>query len=104
MQDNLQTYSYKQLEQKSKYRNMILTKLHYGMLEYHTLENEINNLNLTNNINNYDNQQQDNDELTDKQIYNQEDVNDNDYNVNYNDNNIIYDADEDDVEDGDYIF
>ena len=29
---------------------------------------------------------------------------DNDYNSNFNDGNIVYDADEDDVEDGDFIF
>ena len=87
-----------------EYRNMILQKLHYGMLEYHSLENEISNLGLQEHLDNYDNESVERDEMTDKEFYNQDATIDKDNDVNYNDGNIIYDADEDDVEDGDYIF
>ena len=91
-------------EGMDEYRNMILQKLHYGMLEYHSLENEISNLGLQEHLDNYDNESVERDEMTDKEFYNQDATIDKDNDVNYNDGNIIYDADEDDVEDGDYIF
>ena len=87
-----------------EHRNMILSKLHYGILDYHSLEGEISNLGLQDHIDNYDSNTIDNDDITDKQFYNQETQDDNDYNSNFNDGNIVYDADEDNVEDGDYIF
>ena len=91
-------------EGMDEYRNMILQKLHYGMLEYHSLENEISNLGLQEHLTNYDNESVERDDMTDKEFYNQDTAIDKDNDVNYNDGNIIYDADEDDVEDGDYIF
>ena len=74
------------------------------MLEYHSLENEISNLGLQEHLDNYDNESVERDDMTDKEFYNQDTTIDKDNDVNYNDGNIIYDADEDDVEDGDYIF
>ena len=91
-------------EGMDEHRNMILSKLHYGILDYHSLEGEIKNLGLQEHIDNYDSNIQDKDDITDKEFYNQETPDDNDYNSNFNDGNIVYDADEDDVEDGDFIF
>ena len=90
-------------EGMDEYRNMILQKLHYGMLDYHSLENEISNLGLQEHVDNYDNQSVERDDMTDKEFYNQPDTNDIDNNINYNDGNIIYDAEEDDVEDAEYV-
>ena len=90
-------------EGMDEFRNMILQKLHYGMLDYHSLENEISNLGLQEHLPNYDNATQDSDDITDKEFYNVKDENVFDENPNYNDGNIIYDQDEDDIEDADYL-
>ena len=82
-----------------EYRNMILSKLHYGFLEYGNLEQELKTLNLDKDLN-YDNDAVEVDDMNDNEFYN------GDYNElddpNFVDGITVY-ASDDDVEDAEFI-
>ena len=86
----------KTTEGMEEYHNMILSKLHYGLLEYENLESintEIDNVSSDNII--------ENDDANDKEIYKTTTEDDDVLDGNFNDGIMVYDSD-DDVEDEDY--
>lgn len=92
-------YILKTEEGMEEYRNMILSKLHYGFVEYSDLEQELKTLNIDNDLN-YDNNTVDVDDIDDKELYNENYSEFDD--PNFTDGNFVYGSD-DDVEDADYI-
>ena len=88
-------------EGMEEYRNMVLAKLHYGFLEYGSLEKEMERIGFDKALD-YDNNLIEKDDINDDEFYNGEKREVDDLNPDYNDGNIVYDSD-DDVEDEDYV-
>ena len=84
-----------------EYRNMILSKLNQGRLQYSQLEDEIEALGFDSSEL-YKNETVENDNISDKEFYNEKSNDDNILDTNFNDNIVVYGSD-DDVEDADYI-
>ena len=89
-------------EGMEEFHNMILSKLHYGMLEYSNLEGVMDDLGF-NTDTNYDNDMAEKDEVDDKEIYKNKNEDDDVLDTNFNDGNIVYGSDEEGVEDADFV-
>jgi hypothetical protein len=84
-----------------EYRNMILSKLNQGRLQYSQLEDEIEALGFDSSEL-YKNETVENDNISDKKFYNENSNDDNVLDTNFNDNIVVYGSD-DDVEDSEFI-
>ena len=89
-------------EGMEEFHNMILSKLHYGMLEYSSLEGVMDDLGF-NTDTNYDNNMAEKDDVDDKEIYKNKKEDDDILDTNFNDGNVVYASDDEGVEDTDFI-
>ena len=89
-------------EGMEEYRNMFLSKLQHGMIQYANLEKELDILNVPQD-DNYDNDIVENDDMGDDEIYNKEKNPDAFMDANFTDGNIVYASDDDEAEDADFV-
>jgi hypothetical protein len=84
-----------------EYRNMVLSKLQHGMLQYANLEKELDILGISQADNNTNIVEKD--DIDDNEIYNKEKNPDAFMDINYTDGNIVYESDDEGAEDADFV-
>jgi hypothetical protein len=89
-------------EGMEEYRNMVLSKIQHGMLQYANLEKELDILGIAQN-DDYDNDMVEEDDIGDDEVYNKEKNPDNFMDENFTDDIVVYASDDEGADDADFV-